>query len=116
MVEEIVPFTSEYSYNMVTLMNDEDTKQYGLYSEESLLDKYHKAQGKPVKSKAKAQAEVKSETKTEAKSDTKAQTKTETKADAKAETKTEAKTGSKTEDKTQTTPESRGNNEQKEEA
>ena len=26
MVEEIIPFTSEYSHNLVTLMNEEDTK------------------------------------------------------------------------------------------
>ena len=26
MVEEIVPFTSEFSHNLVTLMNDDDLK------------------------------------------------------------------------------------------
>jgi len=43
MMEELVPFTSEYTHNLVTLMNEEDTVQSGLWSEESLLDKYHES-------------------------------------------------------------------------
>ncbi len=48
MVEELVPFTSEFSHNLVTIMNEDDAKAHGFWSEESLLDKYHVSQGKQV--------------------------------------------------------------------
>lgn len=43
MVEEIFPFTSEYSHNLVTIMSEEDAKQHGFYSETSLLDRKPKS-------------------------------------------------------------------------
>jgi len=46
MMEELVPFTSEYTHNLITLMTEDDAIQSGFYSEESLLDKYHESQGK----------------------------------------------------------------------
>lgn len=46
MVEELVPFTSEFSHKLVTIMNEDDAKAHGIWSEESILDKYHVSQGR----------------------------------------------------------------------
>lgn len=53
MVEEILPFTSEFTYNLITIMDDEDTQAVGMYSDDSILDKYHESQGKKVVKKPK---------------------------------------------------------------
>ena len=42
MVEEIFPYTSEFSYNLVTVMNEEDIAESGFTHSESLLDKRNK--------------------------------------------------------------------------
>ena len=46
MIEEVVPFTSEFSYNLVTILDKLDTKRNGMLSEESILDRYHEATGR----------------------------------------------------------------------
>lgn len=43
MIDELVPFTSEYTNNLVTIMNEDDAKDAGWWSDESLLDKYHES-------------------------------------------------------------------------
>ena len=40
MMEELIPFNAEFSYNLQTILNDDDMKQAGLYSEIPLLDRY----------------------------------------------------------------------------
>ena len=42
-VEELVPFTTEYLSTLVTSVDDEDLKQWGQFSEETLQERYHKA-------------------------------------------------------------------------
>ncbi len=49
MVEEIFPFTAEHSHNLVTILSDEDVKGTKFWSDETLLDAYHKSQGKVTK-------------------------------------------------------------------
>jgi hypothetical protein len=39
-VDEIVPFSNEFSHNMVTILDDDDMKQQGLYSDETLMSRY----------------------------------------------------------------------------
>ena len=43
MVEQIVPFSSEFSHNLKPILDDDDMKQQGLYSEETLLERYKNA-------------------------------------------------------------------------
>lgn len=45
MVEEIYPFTADYSHNLVTIVNDEDIKGTRFWSDETLSERYHKAKG-----------------------------------------------------------------------
>jgi len=40
LVEELFPFTAEYSHNLVTIMDPEDLKGTPLWSEETLTKKY----------------------------------------------------------------------------
>ena len=35
-----MPFTSDYYYDMVTIVDDDDLKEWGQYSDELLIDKY----------------------------------------------------------------------------
>ena len=37
-----MPFTADYLYDMVTVIDDDDLKEWGMYSEETLLEKYYK--------------------------------------------------------------------------
>jgi acyl-homoserine lactone acylase PvdQ len=46
MVEEIFPFTAEYSHNLVTIIDPEDIKGTKFWSDETLVQKYHKLTGK----------------------------------------------------------------------
>jgi penicillin amidase len=39
MIEEILPFTSEFSHNLVTMMDESDARRSGIYSDDSLLDR-----------------------------------------------------------------------------
>ena len=39
-VEEFAPFTSEHLNNLVTVVDDKDLKEWGQYSEDSLLSRY----------------------------------------------------------------------------
>lgn len=45
MVEEIFPFTADYSFNMVTIIDEEDIKGTKFWSDETLSERYHKAKG-----------------------------------------------------------------------
>lgn len=38
MLEEIAPFKSEFTHNLVTIMNEDDLKQSGYYSPKSILE------------------------------------------------------------------------------
>ena len=40
LVEEIVPFSKEFSHNLTTVLDDQDMKQAGLYSSKTLMDRY----------------------------------------------------------------------------
>ena len=51
MVEEIFPFTAEFSHNLVTIMDAEDIKGTRFWSDESLVDKYYKSRGLPFEKK-----------------------------------------------------------------
>ena len=42
-VEELVPFSTEFLSTVVTSIDDEDLKQWGQYSEETLQERYNKA-------------------------------------------------------------------------
>ena len=44
LLDDLNPFTSDYLYDMVTVVDDDDLKQWNLYSEESLLEKYRQSQ------------------------------------------------------------------------
>ena len=46
MVEEIFPFTAEYAHNLVTIIDSEDLKGTKFWSDETLLERYYKSQGK----------------------------------------------------------------------
>ena len=41
MVEEIFPYTAEYSHNLVTIIDEEDLKGTKLWSEENTLTDLH---------------------------------------------------------------------------
>ena len=41
MADEINPFMSEYLHDILTIVDDDDLKQFGQYSEVTLLEKYH---------------------------------------------------------------------------
>jgi len=43
LVEEIMPFTGDRLHEMVTIIDEDDLKQFGMYSEESLVEKYRRA-------------------------------------------------------------------------
>ena len=45
MVEELVPFTAEFTYNQTTILNELEMKEEGLWHEEPLLDRYNKREG-----------------------------------------------------------------------
>jgi hypothetical protein len=45
MVEEIFPYTEEFSHNMVTIVDKEDLIGTKHYSEETLMEKYYKSKG-----------------------------------------------------------------------
>lgn len=42
LVEEIVPFSKEHSHNLKTVLDDDDMKSVGLYSEVPLMERYKK--------------------------------------------------------------------------
>ena len=42
-MEDLAPFTSDFLNKIVTVVDDEDLKAAGQYSEESLLDRYRSA-------------------------------------------------------------------------
>ena len=46
MVEEIFPFTAEFSHNLVTILDQDDIKGTQFWSDETLMEKYYKSQGK----------------------------------------------------------------------
>ena len=43
LVEEMLPFTSEFMHDIVTIVDEDDLKEWDQYSEESLLERYHAA-------------------------------------------------------------------------
>ena len=45
MVEEIYPFTADYSHNLVTIINDEDIKGTKFWHDETLSERYFKSKG-----------------------------------------------------------------------
>ena len=40
MVEELVPFTSEYGFSQASVLDDDDMKSNDLYHPETLLERY----------------------------------------------------------------------------
>ena len=59
MVEEIFPFTAEFSHNLVTIIDAEDIKGTHHWSDETLLERYYKSKGKKyVKRLSKAELEA----------------------------------------------------------
>ena len=44
-IEEIFPFTADYSHNLVTILNDEDLKGTDFWSDKTLSERYHEAKG-----------------------------------------------------------------------
>lgn len=40
MVEEIFPYTAEFSHNLVTIIDDEDLKGTKFWSDETLMQQY----------------------------------------------------------------------------
>jgi penicillin amidase len=54
MVEEIFPFTAEYSHNLVTIMDLDDVKGTQHFSSETLIEQYYKSQGKKYEKKLSA--------------------------------------------------------------
>ena len=46
MVDEIFPINSEFAHNLVTIMNNEEAKENGFWSDESLLEKYLESNGR----------------------------------------------------------------------
>ncbi len=60
MVEELFPFTAEYSHNLVTIIDPEDLKGTPQWSEETLVERYYKSKGKKyVRRLSKAELEAK---------------------------------------------------------
>ena len=60
MVEEIFPFTAEFSHNLVTILDTEDVKNTAHWSEETLVERYYKSKGKKyVRRLSKAELEAK---------------------------------------------------------
>jgi hypothetical protein len=49
LVEEIFPFTAEFSHNLVTIVDPEDIKGTQHWSEQSLVERYYQSQGKTYK-------------------------------------------------------------------
>ena len=43
-MEEINPFTSDYLYDSISVVDDDDLKQWNMYSEESLVTRYRNNQ------------------------------------------------------------------------
>ena len=43
-MEELNPFTSDYHYDLISIVEDDDLKQWNMYSEESLVTKYRQSQ------------------------------------------------------------------------
>ena len=39
-MEDIMPFASDYLFDMVPIVDDEDLKEWGQYSDENLVEKY----------------------------------------------------------------------------
>eukprot|EP00347_Sterkiella_histriomuscorum_P007762 403347656 len=57
MVEQIFPYTADYSYNMVTVIDEEDIKGTQFWSDETLSEKYHKKKGTTPKLSAQQRKE-----------------------------------------------------------
>ena len=43
LVEELAPFTSDFLAEGTSIIDDDDLKEWGIYSDESLLDRYRAA-------------------------------------------------------------------------
>ena len=43
LLEEVMPFSTDYLYDMVPIVDDEDLKANDSYSDELLVDKYRRA-------------------------------------------------------------------------
>ena len=43
LVEELSPFTSEFMNDVVTTVDEDDLKEWGQYSDEDILTRYHAA-------------------------------------------------------------------------
>ena len=43
MADELNPFVSEFMYDLVTIVDDDDLKKFGQYSDVTLLEKFHDA-------------------------------------------------------------------------
>jgi hypothetical protein len=51
MVEEIFPFTAEFSHNLITIIDAEDLVGTPYWSNETLVERYYKSQGKTYQRK-----------------------------------------------------------------
>lgn len=54
MVEELLPFTSDQTRNLTTIINDEELKKTGLWTDKTLLERYRDGQKKFPETKFKA--------------------------------------------------------------
>ncbi len=45
LVEEIFPFTAEFSHNLVTILDKEDIKGTQHWSDQSLVERYYQSKG-----------------------------------------------------------------------
>ena len=61
LVEDLVPFNIDHSHDLLSVLNDDDMKAAGLWSDESLIEKYRKTP-KEVKAKAPRKNKKKSAT------------------------------------------------------
>ena len=43
LVEDLSPFTSEFMNDIITTVDDDDLKEWGQYSDEDILERYHAA-------------------------------------------------------------------------
>ena len=43
LMEEIMPFTADFLYDLVPIVDDDELKNQGVYSQETLLDRYRKS-------------------------------------------------------------------------
>jgi len=51
MVDEILPFSTEFAYNLIAVMSDDEALLSGIWSEESLIETYLERKGQLTQEK-----------------------------------------------------------------